>query len=130
MADWKIIKFSDRKYIFIHGWVFHSHVSLRGGALKFPMIFWACRMSPPSTIPYLAIEGWRFMTSDPKKIVLVRSPSSINDHTIGSIYPLPSRELTYSTWGKGKSSTQKCRLGGYVSSLEGTDQAFLLPSGG
>ena len=23
----------------------------------------------------------------------------------------PSRELTYPTWGKGKSSTQKCRLG-------------------
>ena len=34
---------------------------------------------------------------------------------------VPSRKLTYPTWGKGKSSTQKCWLGrGYVRSLEGT----------
>ena len=32
---------------------------------------------------------------------------------------IPSRELTYPTWGKGKSSTQKCLGRGYVSSLEG-----------
>jgi len=31
---------------------------------------------------------------------------------------LPSRELTYPTLGKGKSSS-KCHFGGYVSSLEG-----------
>ena len=33
--------------------------------------------------------------------------------------PIPSRELTYSTCGKGKSSTQNAIFGGYVSSLEG-----------
>jgi len=32
---------------------------------------------------------------------------------------LPSRERTYPTWGKGKSSTKCHFLGGYVSSLEG-----------
>jgi len=32
---------------------------------------------------------------------------------------IPSRELTYPTWGKGKSSTQKCLSMGYVSSQEG-----------
>ena len=32
---------------------------------------------------------------------------------------IPSRELTYPTWGKGKLSTQKCLGRGYVSSLEG-----------
>ena len=32
--------------------------------------------------------------------------------------PIPSRELTYPTLGKGKSSS-KCHFGGYVSSLEG-----------
>ena len=32
---------------------------------------------------------------------------------------IPSRELTYPTLGKGKSSTQKCLGRGYVGSLEG-----------
>ena len=42
---------------------------------------------------------------------------------------VPSRELTYPTWGKGKSSS-KCHLGdmlvpwGYVSSLEGIDHVL------
>ena len=35
---------------------------------------------------------------------------------------IPSRELTYPTWGKGKSSTQKCLSMGYVSSLEGNSR--------
>ena len=35
---------------------------------------------------------------------------------------IPSRELTYPTWGKGKSSTQKCLArGSVVSSLEGVN---------
>ena len=36
--------------------------------------------------------------------------------TEGSYKLIPSRELTYPTWGKGKSSTQKCLSMGYVSS--------------
>ena len=36
-------------------------------------------------------------------------------------HQLPSRKLTYPTWGKGKSSTQICQTsGGYVNSLEGS----------
>ena len=38
---------------------------------------------------------------------------------------IPSRELTYPTWGKGKSSTQNAIFGGYVSSLEGNDCLFM-----
>ena len=43
--------------------------------------------------------------------------------TMGRRSWVPSRELRYSTWGKGKSSTQKCLGMGYVSSLEGIWQS-------
>ena len=45
-------------------------------------------------------------------------------HTGG---PLPSWKLTYPTWVKGKSSTQKCRqVWGYVCSQEGKHQHFIV----
>ena len=71
------------------------------------------------------------MTSDPKNIELVRSPSSINDHPIGRIQPLPSRERIHIPPGEKENHRLKSAVeGGYVGSLEGIDQVFLLPSGG
>ena len=37
----------------------------------------------------------------------------------GKTIDIPSKELTYPTWGKGTSSTQKCLDVGYVSFDEG-----------
>ena len=41
-------------------------------------------------------------------------------------FDIPSRELTYPTLGKGKSSSKSNFLGGYVSSLEGTCSWFFM----
>ena len=47
---------------------------------------------------------------------------SIRVHFPASHVMLPSRELTYPTWGKGKSSSNMPFFWGYVSSLEGNLQ--------
>ena len=54
-----------------------------------------------------------------------KSIRHIGKHSyVHSFYYLPSRELTYPTWGKGKSSS-KCNFsGGYVSSLDGIHTSF------
>jgi len=40
---------------------------------------------------------------------------------------IPSRKLTYPTWGKGKSSSNMPFLEGYVNSLEGNPIVITIP---